>query len=80
MPVATLDILKPDNVWMSQSSLLVVSKPFVSTLVSFQALVDSLEVLEKLITRHRLSTQTESNMVVSEWLAMRCEAMYLKIR
>ena len=80
MPVATLDILKPDNVWMSQSSLLVVSKPFFSTYVSFQALVDSLEVLEKLITRHRLSTQTESNMVVSEWLAMRCEAMYLKIR
>ena len=42
--------------------------------------MDTLTVLERLITEHRLQSKTENDTVTSEWLTARCDAMCLKIR
>ncbi len=42
--------------------------------------MESLEVLEKLLTRHRLAAQKENDAISSEWLTVRCDAMCLKIK
>ncbi|XP_071785681.1 HAUS augmin-like complex subunit 4 isoform X2 [Asterias amurensis] len=46
----------------------------------YQALMDSLSVLELLITKHRLRLQADSDTITSNWLAARCHAMCLKLR
>ncbi|EDO45924.1 predicted protein [Nematostella vectensis] len=46
----------------------------------YQTLLQSLESLEKLITKHRLQSQVRYDKVTTDWLAAKCEAMCLKIR
>ncbi|XP_038070091.1 HAUS augmin-like complex subunit 4 isoform X2 [Patiria miniata] len=46
----------------------------------YQALMDSLGVLEQLITKHRLRLQADSDTITSNWLSARCHAMCLKLR
>ncbi|XP_022108746.1 HAUS augmin-like complex subunit 4 isoform X2 [Acanthaster planci] len=46
----------------------------------YQALMDSLGVLERLITKHRLRLQADSDTITSNWLSARCHAMCLKLR
>jgi len=46
----------------------------------YKAIMESLEVLEKLITRHRLSAQKEKDKVAHDWVQKRCEALSLKIK
>ncbi|XP_013410839.1 HAUS augmin-like complex subunit 4 [Lingula anatina] len=43
-------------------------------------LLESLHILEELITKHRLQSQTEKDGILTEWMAARCDAMCLKIR
>ena len=42
--------------------------------------MQSLQILEKLITDHRLQSQGKYDRVTAEWLAAKCEAMCLKVR
>ncbi|XP_072024848.1 HAUS augmin-like complex subunit 4 [Amphiura filiformis] len=46
----------------------------------YQALMECLEVLEKLINRHRLGLQADSDSITSDWLSARCHALCLKIK
>lgn len=46
----------------------------------YQTLVHSLEVLEKLITHHKMDWQKKYDEITSDWLAVKCQAMCLKIR
>ena len=46
----------------------------------YQTLMDSLGVLEHLIKKYRLQSQSESDTITAEWLTARCDAMCLKIK
>jgi len=46
----------------------------------YKTLLESLEVLERLITRHRLSAQKEKDKITGEYLMARCDALCLKVR
>ncbi|XP_071085100.1 HAUS augmin-like complex subunit 4 [Haliotis cracherodii] len=46
----------------------------------YQTLLDLLSVLEKVLKDHKLDRQVESDLVTSEWLIARCDAMCLKIK
>ncbi|XP_071957377.1 HAUS augmin-like complex subunit 4 isoform X2 [Antedon mediterranea] len=46
----------------------------------FQAMMDCITTLEKLIKKHRLKFQADSDSVTSDWMSVRCQAMCLKIR
>ena len=48
--------------------------------VSLQALLDCCQLLENLITRHRLGSQPDQDKVNAEWLAARCDGLCLKLR
>lgn len=46
----------------------------------YKAIMESLEVLEKLITRHRLTAQKEKDRVAAEFAHKRCDALTMKIK
>ncbi|KAL5021616.1 hypothetical protein ScPMuIL_000771 [Solemya velum] len=46
----------------------------------YQTLVDSLNLLERLISQHRLDKQANNDCITSEWMIARCDAMCLKIK
>lgn len=46
----------------------------------YQTLLDSLELIEQLISRHKLQNQAEHDTVTTEWLVARCDGLCLKIR
>ncbi|KAL4235065.1 HAUS augmin-like complex subunit 4 [Mactra antiquata] len=46
----------------------------------FQKLMDSLSLLETLISKYKLERQKEKDTIVTEWLYAKCDAMCLKIR
>ena len=49
-------------------------------LCHLQVLLQSLETLEKLITRYRLQSQPTYDRVTADWLVAKCDAMCLKIK
>ncbi|XP_064599310.1 HAUS augmin-like complex subunit 4 [Liolophura sinensis] len=46
----------------------------------FEALMDSIAVLENLLVNHRLKIQVERDDITSTWLTAKCDAMCLKIK
>ena len=46
----------------------------------YQALVDSLDILEELIKKHRLQSQAESDNITADWISARCNAVCLKLK
>ncbi|XP_022343998.2 HAUS augmin-like complex subunit 4 [Crassostrea virginica] len=46
----------------------------------YQTLLDSLHLLEKLITKYRLQSQTEHDTISAEWLVGKCDGLCLKIK
>ncbi|KAK3581162.1 hypothetical protein CHS0354_024695 [Potamilus streckersoni] len=46
----------------------------------YQTLLDSLRLLETLISKYRLRNQPEYDAITSEWLIAKCDAMCLKIK
>ncbi|KAI0231662.1 hypothetical protein LSAT2_017971 [Lamellibrachia satsuma] len=45
----------------------------------YQTLMDVLAALETLITTYRLRSQSDNDVITSEWLCAKCDALYLKI-
>lgn len=48
--------------------------------IYYQKLMESLELLEKLITKYKLGKQPEQETIKTEWLYAKCDALFLKIR
>ncbi|XP_033755196.1 HAUS augmin-like complex subunit 4 [Pecten maximus] len=46
----------------------------------YKTLIESLELLEEVVSKHRFQNQTEQNTVTTEWLVGRCDGLCLKIR
>ncbi|XP_061163614.1 HAUS augmin-like complex subunit 4 [Saccostrea echinata] len=46
----------------------------------YQTLLDSLHLLEELISKYRLQSQAEHDTVSSEWLVAKCDGLCLKIK
>ncbi|XP_060068539.1 HAUS augmin-like complex subunit 4 [Ylistrum balloti] len=46
----------------------------------YKTLIDSLGLLEEVVSKYRFQNQTEQNTVTTEWLMSRCDGLCLKIR
>lgn len=46
----------------------------------YKTLIDSLSLLEEVVSKYRFRNQTEHNTITTEWLLARCDGLCLKIR